>query len=74
LHQNQKKKLNKIIELAKDYIKEKAANDLTLEKLSEELNICPTHFSRIFKSQMGVSFVDYLTHVRIEKAKELMKN
>jgi len=69
----QSNKLVKVIELAKEYIAEHAKSDLTLEKISEELSISQTHFSRIFKAHVGVSFVDYLTQVRIENAKELIK-
>ncbi|MBT3320388.1 MAG: response regulator [Clostridia bacterium] len=71
--ETQSKKQVRVIELAKDYIEKHAASDLTLERISAELNISQTHFSRIFKSQVGVSFVDYLTQVRIDNAKELMK-
>jgi two-component system response regulator YesN len=34
----------------------------------------PNYFCQLFKKEIGVSFVEYLNSVRIEKAKELLDN
>ncbi len=44
--------------------------DITLESVSSILNLSPQYFSRVFHEKTGVTFVDYLTRVRIKKAKE----
>lgn len=44
--------------------------DITLEEVAGILNISPQYFSRIFKEKMGVTYVDYLTNIRIKKAQE----
>ena len=45
--------------------------ELSLLEAAEHVNLSPQHLSRIFKSKMGITFVDYLTQVRIGKAIEL---
>jgi YesN/AraC family two-component response regulator len=44
--------------------------DITLEEVSSILSLSPQYFSRVFHEKTGVTFVDYLTRVRIKKAKE----
>jgi two-component system response regulator YesN len=44
--------------------------DITLEEVSSILNLSPQYFSRIFHEKAGITFVDYLTRIRIKKAKE----
>jgi two-component system response regulator YesN len=44
--------------------------DITLEEVSSILNLSPQYFSRVFHEKTGVTFVDYLTRVRIKKAKD----
>jgi two-component system response regulator YesN len=46
--------------------------DLSLIEAAGHVNLSPQHLSRIFKSKMGITFVDYLTQVRINKAIELL--
>ena len=63
------------VENAKRIIKEKYSNPLFgLYQLSEEISVSPAYFSTTFKKETGLSFVQYLTNVRLEKAKELLKN
>ncbi len=38
------------------------------------MNLSPNHFSTIFSQETGRTFVEYLTYVRMEKAKELLRN
>lgn len=61
-----------IIEQAKDYILNHFNSDLSLDDISRIVNISPFYFSKIFKEETGVNFIDYLTNIRIEKAKELL--
>ncbi len=44
--------------------------DITLEEAAGIMSLSPQYFSRIFKEQSGSTFVDYLTNVRMKKAKE----
>lgn len=47
---------------------------LTVESLCKVLFLSAGHFSRLFKKSTGVTFVDYLTKVRIDQAKYLLAN
>jgi two-component system, response regulator YesN len=67
------KKLNSLIRRATDYIIENYRKDITLEEVSKEVNISPHYFSKLFKDEMGENFIDYLTTLRINAAKEIMK-
>lgn len=59
---------------AEEYIKENYGNeDISLNTLCKHLFISTSYFSLIFKQNTGETFVEYLTRVRVEKAKELLK-
>lgn len=47
--------------------------DYSVHQLCNELYISPSHFSALFKEGTGKTFVEYLTSLRIEKAKLLLK-
>lgn len=65
---------NVMIEKTKSYI-EKHYSDSTLsvKHLCEHLNVSATYFSVMFKKEFGMSFVSYLTKVRMEHAAELLE-
>ncbi len=61
-----------VIDEAKAYINANYTKGITLEDVSREVNISPYYFSRIFKEASGENFIDYLTNLRIERAKLLL--
>ncbi|KIY22192.1 response regulator [Mesobacillus subterraneus] len=61
-----------VIERARKFIQEHYREDLSMEQTAEHVNLSPYYFSKIFKSENGKTFTDYLTDIRIQKAKELM--
>ena len=64
----------KVLEEAKVYIEENFADmDLSLEKLCKHLHVSVARFSTNFKKDMGISYVNFLTNVRLQKAVELLK-
>ena len=63
-----------LVENAKKYIHDNYNKDISLNDVSDYVFVSSAYLSRIFKRITGVKFIDYLTEVRIEKAKELLKN
>jgi len=45
---------------------------MTLEIVADHVGISPYYFSKLFKDRYGLTFIDYLTEIRIQKAKEEM--
>lgn len=61
--------------LAMDYIQKNYMNPgLSLNSICSYLNISTSYFSTIFKEMTGETFIEVLTKVRMEKAKELLEN
>ncbi len=58
-----------LIDRIKDYIQNHFAENLTLAVLSELFYVSPVYLSRLFKRKTGTNFVEYLTALRMEKAK-----
>lgn len=61
-----------VVETAKEYIQNNYSRDISLDDVSRTVNISPYYFSKIFKEEIGEGFVEYLTGIRMEKAKELL--
>ena len=54
------------------YLQAHLAEELSLSKLSEQFHLNPQYISQLFKSEIGVGFLAYLTNIRMEKAKKLL--
>ena len=60
---------------ALDYIRDQLGDkDLSLQTVADQVGISRNYFSRIFKEVMGVNFIDYVTRLRVEKARSLYIN
>ena len=57
---------------AKHYIQQHYQEALRLEDVSSAVGFNATYFSTLFKKETGQNFMDYLTELRIGKAKELL--
>lgn len=65
---------DKTIDMAVKYVQENYRKDLTMAEVANHLCLNYSYFSILFKEKTGMNFVDYLRMIRIEKAKELLKN
>lgn len=62
------------IQQIKQYIIEHAHQDISLDTIGKEVGLSPIYISKIFKEQLGVNYINFLTECRIEKAKKLMRD
>ena len=64
-----------LVHRACDYIREHYNDpDICLNSVASFVNLSPTHFSTIFSQEMSLTFIEYLTDVRMEKVKELLSS
>ncbi|WP_160724322.1 response regulator [Bacillus sp. USDA818B3_A] len=61
-----------MLQKAKDYIETHYAEAITLESAAEYVELSPFYFSKLFKDRFGMTFIDYLTEIRIKRAKAEM--
>lgn len=65
-------KVSLIMAKVKGYLQHNYMFDLSLDSVSEILHVSPSYFSVLFKRSFGVGFLDYLTDLRIQAARELL--
>jgi len=67
-------KYSDIIIRAQEFIKNNYSDkDISLHSIAKEVNISPNHFSTIFSRETGETFISYITAIRIDQAKILLK-
>ena len=63
-----------VIARAKQFINEHQTEDLSLGQVAKAVNMSTFYFCKMFKKITSINFTDYLSRVRIEKAKNLLLN
>ncbi|ANF96959.1 response regulator [Paenibacillus bovis] len=58
----------------KQYITEHSHEDISLEGIGQKFELSPFYISKLFKEQLGINYIDFLTECRILKAKKLMSD
>ncbi len=70
----QPRKYDTLLKQAQDYIEAHYHEyDISLNSVAASVNLSPNHFSAIFSQELGETFIEYLTKIRMEKAKELLR-
>lgn len=67
-----KKNIRFTIQKAREFINYRYNQPISLNDVADYLHINPSYFSFIFKKVTGYTFKNYITKLRIEKAKELL--
>jgi two-component system response regulator YesN len=71
---NSNSNLEELINEAKVYINNNYMDDITLESVANEMCISSYYFSKLFKKEANINFIDYLTDIRIKNAKYKIRN
>lgn len=71
--QDEKQKETRPIRMAKQYIQQNYMNAISLEEISHMVGFNSAYFSTLFKKVSGSNFVDYCSQVRMNKAKQLLR-
>ncbi len=66
--------ISTIVIEAKGYIDEHYEEELGLNDISKRVSVSPQYFSKIFKEEIGVNFVEYIRMKRVEVAKEMLRS
>ncbi|RHW37614.1 response regulator [Lysinibacillus yapensis] len=56
------------------YIKKTPLSQVTLTDAAKSVHVNPSYLSQLFKQQLNIKFVDYLTKLRIQEGKRLLQN
>ena len=59
---------------ARQFIAEHQTEELSLGRVAQAANMSSYYFCKMFKKSTGLNFTDYLSRVRVEKAKRLLLN
>lgn len=63
-----------VIRTVMNYIREKYAEDISLEMAAANADVSSGYLSRLFRQELNTTFVAYLTSVRMRKAKQMLRN
>ncbi len=66
--------LDQRVRRALEFIDQQFFSDLAVEQIAREAHLSTSRFSHLFKSQMGLTPIKYLTKVRIQNARQMLKN
>lgn len=61
------------IRMAKQYVLQHFAEPITLEEVCEAVGFSVSYFSALFKKETGEGFAKFLTRIRIDEAKNLLR-
>ncbi|MCG8572755.1 MAG: helix-turn-helix domain-containing protein [Spirochaetes bacterium] len=74
ISQSKNTKNIKVMSKAKNFIENHYQDPLTASEVAENISISPSHFLHQFKKETNYTFIEYLTKVRMDNAKNLLLN
>lgn len=73
-YSEKKSKDSQPITLSKTFMVENLSEQITVEDVARAVNLSYAYFSNLFKSETGVTASQFLLDVRLEKAKDFLRN
>ncbi len=67
-------KLNAYMRQALEYVRQNYGKDLSIREVAGHLSISESYLAKLFKVEVKMTFLEYLTRVRMRRAMELMKD
>lgn len=67
-----KQNVRKEVAEAKRYVMNHISEKVGMEEMAKRLGLNPTHFSRLFRLETGLTFIEYVTRVKMEQARDLL--
>ncbi len=64
----------KIVKEAILYMTKNYGQPIGLNEVASQVCVTPAHLSKVFKEEMGVNFIKWLNHLRMEEAKKLLRH
>jgi|GEM_PF-2063105 len=62
----------RMLHLVRKYVDEHYRENIRLEDVVKAVSLSVSYFCFVFKKETGITFMDYLTNYRLEKAKQLL--
>jgi two-component system response regulator YesN len=72
LHSGQQSYKQHVVENVKNYIQENIGKHLSLHEVAAVFNLNPSYLSHLFSKYSDEGFVEYITSIRIDSAKQLL--
>lgn len=69
---NKTSRYNELLECVHEYVTSNLKEDLSLERIADELQISSSHLRKIFKEETGITLKSYITEVRMDTIKTLL--
>lgn len=57
---------------AAEFIAAHYSENIALDEVAESVHISPYYLSHLFRDELGITFIEYLTRTRVERAKQLL--
>lgn len=73
MREQRESEINSLGQKVRKYLAENYHRDIGMDDAAKETNLSYHYFSKFFKDSMGKSFVEYLTELRVEKSRELLR-
>lgn len=68
----QRNDLGELIMQAVSYVRSNLGRELSVQECAGVVHLSPSYFSTLFKKETGMTFMQYVTSARMEKAKHLL--